>query len=296
MRTSAPRCSILVAALALATTQCGKDSSGPRVLAPPSALAAVAVSARAINLTWTDNSGTETGFRVERCAGVGCTDFAEITTVAANATTYASTALTPGTAYGYRVRAYDANGNSTYSNAASTTTAIADFFVNKATGNDLNSGTSASPFKTITKGLSMADSGKIVKVAPGRYDATNGETFPLVVRTGVVLLGDEANKGGGASPTEIWGGGPPPGNASVGASITPGAYSVIAGFTIRDSAAISNPIALYVQNHAITIRNNRIINSDIGIYLINGSMKVDSENRRTKLASVMAPVRLSVKA
>jgi hypothetical protein len=46
--------------------------------APPAAptnLVATAVSSSQINLTWTDNSNNETGFKIERCIGSGCTSF-----------------------------------------------------------------------------------------------------------------------------------------------------------------------------------------------------------------------------
>ena len=41
----------------------------------PSNLTATAVSGRQINLVWTDNAGTESGFTIERCTGMGCTSF-----------------------------------------------------------------------------------------------------------------------------------------------------------------------------------------------------------------------------
>src|SRR2546422_9220794 len=63
-------------------------------------------------------SSNEDGFRIERCAGAGCTTFAEIATVGPNVTAYANTGLTAGTGYSYRVRAYNAAGNSGYSNVA----------------------------------------------------------------------------------------------------------------------------------------------------------------------------------
>src|SRR4029077_6563781 len=50
----------------------------------PSALTATAVSATAIALTWTaatDNVGV-TSYRIERCAGVGCTTFVQVGTAA----------------------------------------------------------------------------------------------------------------------------------------------------------------------------------------------------------------------
>jgi len=90
--------------------------------AAPSALTATAVSNTRINLAWTDNSGNESGFKIERCKNPNCTNFAQIAQVGANVTTFADTTVTKNTAYNYRVRAFNAGGNSSYSNTASAKT------------------------------------------------------------------------------------------------------------------------------------------------------------------------------
>jgi fibronectin type 3 domain-containing protein len=69
------------------------------------------VSPAQINLSWTastDNVGV-TGYKVERCQGAGCSNFAQIATP--TATTFSDTGLTGSTSYSYRVRATDAAGN-----------------------------------------------------------------------------------------------------------------------------------------------------------------------------------------
>jgi len=93
--------------------------------AAPSALTATATSTSNINLAWTDNSSDETGFAIERCSGVGCTNFAPLTTTAANAVAYADSGLSASTSYTYRVKAVNAtlNLSSGYSNTASAMTA-----------------------------------------------------------------------------------------------------------------------------------------------------------------------------
>ena len=95
--------------------------------APPSAptsLTATAVSSSQIDLAWTDTSGVETGFKVERKTGAGGS-WAQIATTGANATTFQNTGLTPSTLYYYRVRASNAAGNSGYSNEANAATSSA---------------------------------------------------------------------------------------------------------------------------------------------------------------------------
>ena len=93
----------------------------------PSNLVATASGNTSINLTWTaatDNVGV-TGYRVERCQGAGCTNFAQVGTPAG--ITFADSGLTAGTSYSYRVRATDAAANlGPYSNTASATTTSVD--------------------------------------------------------------------------------------------------------------------------------------------------------------------------
>ncbi|MBX7120140.1 MAG: pre-peptidase C-terminal domain-containing protein [Gemmatimonadaceae bacterium] len=98
----------------------------PNTFAPaaPTALDAVTVLGTRIDLTWTDPASNETGFRIERCAGVGCTTFTEVATVAANVTTHADSTLTIGTTYRYRVRSYNGVANSAYSDVADGSTVV----------------------------------------------------------------------------------------------------------------------------------------------------------------------------
>ncbi|MDB6023840.1 MAG: N-acetylmuramoyl-L-alanine amidase family 2 [Verrucomicrobiales bacterium] len=88
----------------------------------PSSLTATAASTTQINLKWADNSGIETGFKIERAPAAAGT-FVQIATVGANVLTYPNTGLSAATTYYYRVRAYNATGNSGYSNTANATTA-----------------------------------------------------------------------------------------------------------------------------------------------------------------------------
>ena len=85
------------------------------------------LSATQITLSWTaatDNIGV-TGYRVERCQGVGCASFVQIATPAG--TTFGDTSLTATTSYSYRVKAVDAatNVSVNYSPVASATTPAA---------------------------------------------------------------------------------------------------------------------------------------------------------------------------
>ena len=91
-----------------ATTQAAGDTTPPSA---PTNLAGTAVSTSQINLSWTastDNVGV-TGYRVERCQGQNCTNFAQIATP--TGTTFGDSGLAANTYYRYRVRAADAAGN-----------------------------------------------------------------------------------------------------------------------------------------------------------------------------------------
>jgi YD repeat-containing protein len=111
---------VLIAGL-FSTTGNAADTQKPTA---PAALTATAASSTQINLSWTastDNVGV-TGYRIERCSGASCTNYAQIATTT-TATTYSNTGLTVSTAYRYRVRANDAAGNlSSYSGIATATT------------------------------------------------------------------------------------------------------------------------------------------------------------------------------
>jgi titin len=100
---------------ATATTQ-----PAPTVPIAPSNLTAGAVSSAQINLAWSDNSTDEQGFRIERRHGTG--NWALMAAVGPNATSYSNSGLRSGITYYYRVSAFNASGNSAYSNEANATT------------------------------------------------------------------------------------------------------------------------------------------------------------------------------
>lgn len=70
-------------------------------------------------------------------------------------------------------------------------------YVNPATGKDTATGSAAAPLKTLTKALQQAKTGTTVLLAPGTYNTPGGEVFPLVIPSGVMVLGNEPNKGQG---------------------------------------------------------------------------------------------------
>jgi hypothetical protein len=79
------------------------------------------ISSSQIKLVWMDKSSNELGFKIERSTGASTT-FIQIATLSAGVTSYTNTGLTASTKYNYRVRSYNAIGNSLYTPVASATT------------------------------------------------------------------------------------------------------------------------------------------------------------------------------
>jgi regulation of enolase protein 1 (concanavalin A-like superfamily) len=91
---------------------------------PPSAptnLNASTVSSSQINLTWDDNSGSESNYIVERSLS-GTGSWSQLASLAANTTSYSDTGLNSSTTYFYRVHATNSGGDSANTNVASATT------------------------------------------------------------------------------------------------------------------------------------------------------------------------------
>ncbi|HUI06102.1 MAG TPA: endonuclease/exonuclease/phosphatase family protein, partial [Verrucomicrobiae bacterium] len=88
---------------------------------PPSSLAAAVDSPTSVGLSWQDTSIIETGFKIERAPDSGGNPgtWSQIGTVGYGVTTYVDGGRTSNTIYWYRVRAYNASGNSAYSNVVS---------------------------------------------------------------------------------------------------------------------------------------------------------------------------------
>jgi hypothetical protein len=101
-----------------ASTEASATPQGPP--SAPGNLVATAASKSQINLSWRDNSNNENGFEVER--STDNITFTQIAILGANVTTYSSTGLLANKQYYHRVRAYNAAGNSAYSNTAKTRT------------------------------------------------------------------------------------------------------------------------------------------------------------------------------
>ena len=93
-----------------------------------------AQNVNSIVLTWTDNSFDEDGFYIERAVGSGI--FSQIYSVGSDVQQYADYDVQQDVTYRYRVKAYNSQGNSHYSNTVQIT------FVPSQSGGSSSTGSS----------------------------------------------------------------------------------------------------------------------------------------------------------
>jgi len=115
------------------------NDDAPVPPAAPANLIAKTTGTTTVDLTWSDQSNSEDGFKIER--KTGSDSFAEIATVGADATSYIDAGLNASTVYTYQVRAFAASTSSAYSNMSATET---------GSGTVANPGTNIALNKTAT--------------------------------------------------------------------------------------------------------------------------------------------------
>lgn len=97
----------------------------------PTNLKGVVSKSTQIDLTWTDNSDNEEGFKIERKSGTDA--YKLIATLNHNMMTYSDKSLVDPTNYSYRIFSYHQKGNSTHSNEINLATFVSDVDGNKYT-------------------------------------------------------------------------------------------------------------------------------------------------------------------
>ncbi|NJL63475.1 MAG: DUF1565 domain-containing protein [Methylacidiphilales bacterium] len=150
-------------------------------------------------------------------------------------------------------------------------------YVNSATGSDTaGAGTAeATPFKSITFALKQAQAGTVVQLAPGTYNAESGETFPIDLKAGITIRGDETTKGQGII---ITGGGFYTSKtfARQNISILAGNEAIIAGVTVTNPN--SRGTGVWIESTNPTIQNSTFASSvREGIFVTGtGNPKIES--------------------
>ena len=138
----------------------------------PSNLISTAVTGSQINLTWTDNSTNESGFKIERKLGTG--NYSELASVNTDLTSYTDVGIPPSTIYSYRVYAYNSSGKSLgYSNESTIgiptlTTAVINSFTEST---------------AISGGTVINDGGSSVISRGVVWGTTSGASIPSTSKT-----------------------------------------------------------------------------------------------------------------
>jgi hypothetical protein len=174
----------------------------------PAALAATAASAGEVDLTWTNTATNATGVQVQR--STDGTHYTTVATLAAGATAYADTGLTPLTTYDYRVVASNAGGNSTPSAVASATTAPAAVTaVSALTPTSATVGWGVLMDNTSIKGNPITLRGTVYASGLGVH-ASSTVTYNLAGRFGTFTSAvgiDDETAGNGAVDFQVYGDG-----------------------------------------------------------------------------------------
>lgn len=118
------------------------------------------------------------------------------------------TAVTPESSTTYEITVTGEEGTATATASVTVTGASDCIYVDSKRGNDsTGDGTPDNPYRTITKGLSVATAGSTVSASGGTYLAGLGETFPLAIQANVTLAGSGVNRtvviGGGDITTPL---------------------------------------------------------------------------------------------
>lgn len=140
-------------------------------------------------------------------------------------------------------------------------------YVNPATGTDSASAGSAeaAPYKTITYALGQAQPGTVIQLAPGNYTSETGEVFPLTIKSGVTLRGEESSKG---QTRVIIGGGiyVSPTFARQNVTIRGENDSAVLGVTVVNPN--TRGTGLWIESTNPTVRNNTFtINNRDGVFI-----------------------------
>ncbi|MFN5955172.1 MAG: DUF1565 domain-containing protein [Dolichospermum sp.] len=140
--------------------------------------------------------------------------------------------------------------------------------------NTAETGTSANPYKTITDALIQAKPGTVIQLAPGNY---SNESFPIKLKPGVTLRGDESSlgervviSGGGDYISGIF--------AKQNITIVANQDTVIAGVTVTNKN--ERGTGVWVESTNPIIRNSSFIsNAREGVF-VTGQGNPRIENNR----------------
>jgi uncharacterized protein (TIGR02145 family) len=144
----------------------------------PTNLIATVFSANQVNLSWTDNSTNETGFKIERKTGTGT--YTVVGSTLTDITIFNDTGLTPNTTYIYRVYSYNTAGNSpTYSNEVTVATTAALLLPTLTT----SAVSSIATATAVSGGIISSDGGAAVTAKGVCWSTSANPTVALTTKT-----------------------------------------------------------------------------------------------------------------
>jgi parallel beta-helix repeat protein len=153
------------------------------------------------------------------------------------------------------------------------------FFVSPTIGNDqTGNGSTQAPFRTISHVLSLVteSTNVIIQLSSGTYGTASGEIFPLRLKPGIILRGNEAQRGSGIA---IAGGGNyvSPTFSSQNIAILGADRSELRGITISNPSP--NGYGLWLESTSPIVVNNTLTGSNQdGIFVTGNSTALITKN------------------
>ncbi len=154
-------------------------------------------------------------------------------------------------------------------------------YVNPATGRDQGSGAQNAPFKTLTYGLTQAAKNTIIRLSPGTYDAQSGEKFPLIIPSGVMVIGQENQQGQGVI---LSGGGvyQSPTFQQQNITVLLQDQAQLRGVTVRNGR--EKGIGIWIESSAPTVAQNTVTQCPLaGIFITGNAKPVIRDNRLVEM-------------
>nr|MBP7142656.1 tandem-95 repeat protein [Opitutaceae bacterium] len=192
-----------------------------------------------LTLTWQDNSSNELGFRIERSSAGG--SFMMIGSTGPDITTYVDSGVADGTAYTYRVCAFNAGGSSAYSATASATTpssANAAPTISSIPAVSIGANSSSTPM-AFTVGDAETAAGSLTVTAA----SSNTALLPV---TGIVLGGSGASRTVTLTPAPNQSG-----SASVTLTVSDGVNIAKTTFAVTVNAVNTAPTIGDLENRTV---------------------------------------------
>jgi len=148
--------SVIVAMLLILAACSKSDTDEPQTIEAPASLSATVISETEVDLSWNHNQSNTTGYKLERKKGSG--SYSQIALIDVPLSTFNNVGLIANQEYTYRIRAYNSQDNSAYSNEVSIVTTLGNqsgaktYYLDSVDGDDSNLGTNeASAWQSISK-------------------------------------------------------------------------------------------------------------------------------------------------